>query len=361
MFKKLAKGIGKIVKSPISIGAKLGGVMGAGAGALVNKNQQALKAQQAAQQQANQSALAREQQIRNLVASGPEFQSSLNFAEFDKFKDFAYGTEDSPYAALQRQRIADQTSQGLDQAAADSSGAMSNIYSQLAMGGGLSGGARERMAGNSIYQDLAARQNVRRQGVEGERDLDQAQNQQRMTAQERFLDAQRSEKQAQRQFELDKWQQQTATEAALQKAAAEREIAAANSCLLEGTMVKLADGSLLPIENIEVGDELPGGIVYTLQKSMAPDMLYDVDGVLMTGGHAVATEKGWVRAKDVGELVNRPAGKGFIFNLGVTKHFIELAGDILVGDLHETDMYEYISDEESLEKMNENLPLRQLR
>jgi hypothetical protein len=123
-------------------------------------------------------------------------------------------------------------------------------------------------------------------------------------------------------------------------------------------MIKMADGNIIPIEAIQVGDVLPGGIVYAIQKSIAPDMLYDFNGTLMTGGHAVPQGESWTRAKYVCQQVARPAGYGHIYNLGVTRHFIVLGNGDVVGDLHETDKYEYLSAEESLEQMNEALPLR---
>lgn len=302
----------------------------------------------------------REDELRKVVSSGPEFQSALDFDEFGKFKDFAYGTEDSPYAALARQRIGDQTLQGLDQVNQSSQQGLSSIYDQLAMGGGLSGGARERLAGSAGEQALMARQGVRQSGVEGERDLDMNQADQRMGAQEKYMDAVRSDNQSKSQFELDRWKQRADTDAAILKSQTERDIAAANSCLLEGTLVRKSDGNLYPIDSIKVGDELPGGIVYTIQQSLAPNELYNWQGVYMTGGHAVSSDNGWIRCKDseLATLARRPAGKQFIYNLGVTKHYIELEDGLLVGDLHETDLYEYVSDEQSLEMMNEKLPLR---
>jgi hypothetical protein len=119
----------------------------------------------------------------------------------------------------------------------------------------------------------------------------------------------------------------------------------------------------VPIEAIQVGDLLPGGMVYTVQKSLAPQKLYDFRGHLMTGGHAVTSDAGWIRAKEHPEArqVDLPADKNHIYNLGVTAHFITLADNTVVGDLHETDLYEQVSDNDSLEMMNEQIPVCQIR
>jgi hypothetical protein len=342
----------------IGLGGLLGGSVGAGIGAALGIRD---KKRSAAQVLADQRAAAQktqEQKLRDLVASGPGYQSSIDFAEFGKLKDYAYGAEDSPYAKLLREQATQQTSQGVDRAAKDAQASLSNVYNQLAMGGGLSGGARERLASDSGIAALTSRQDVRRSGDEAQMGIGLQEAQQKQKAQENVLNAMQTERKSKAQFEMDQWKMKADQEAAIMKAQAERDIAAANSCLLEGTAVKMASGHILKVEDLGVGDVLPGGIIYTIQKSLAPDTLFDVNGTLMTGGHAVLTESGWRRAHDVGVIAVRPAGKGYIYNFGVTKHFITLADGSIVGDLHETDDYEFISDEESLERMNREIALR---
>jgi len=42
--------------------------------------------------------------MQSLLAKQPEYLSSTGSEEFGKLKSFAYGTEDSPYSALRKQR-----------------------------------------------------------------------------------------------------------------------------------------------------------------------------------------------------------------------------------------------------------------
>jgi hypothetical protein len=185
---------------------------------------------------------AQEQKLRDLAASGPKYKSSINFDEFKDLKKYAYGTEDSPYAQMLREQALAQTSEGVDAAQRDSQAGLGNIYSQLAMGGGLSGGSRERLAGSAGEQALMARQGVRRAGDESQMNIGLQEAQAKQGAQESVLNAIKGDRTSRAQFDMDRWKMKTDQEAAIMKSQAEREVAAANSCLLEGTGVKLASG-----------------------------------------------------------------------------------------------------------------------
>lgn len=319
-----------------------------------------LSRRRAEQQARDEREAVQSQGLRDLVASAPEYQSALDFEEFGKFKDFAYGTEDSPYARMLKERSELATSEGLDTAAAEGAGQLSNVYSQLAMSGGLQSGGRERLAGQSAYQTMLEKQKGRRAGRQEIMGIDTQQADQRMGAQEKYLEAMAQDKATKGQYEMDRWKQKTDLEAGILKSQAEKDIAASNSCILEGTLVQMTDGSTKPIEMIRVGDVLPSGTVYCVQSAMAPSEMWSYFGNLVTESHAVPDESGWVRAKDsrFTNKVTRPAHTTLTYNLGVTGHFIMLASGHVVGDLHETDKHDELNFDQSLEAMNETIPVR---
>lgn len=291
--------------------------------------------------------------MSNLLKQQPEFLSATGSAEFGKLKDFAYGTEDSPYAALQKQRAQMQTSQALDTGAREGQSALTSVYDQLAMGGGLSSGSRERLAGDAGRQALVSRQGTRAAGSEALLGIDSQQADQRMKAQEGVLSAQSADINARNAYQQDKFKLGAEVQAAQRKAEAEREIAKANSCFAEGSLIKGVQGPVR-VETVQVGDVLPGGIVYTVQKSLAPRTMHAYKGTYITGGHAVLEDGTWTRVgtSRLGVEVETPESVQFIYNFGVTNHFIESVDGVMFSDLHESDQYEFLSDEDCLAELN---------
>jgi hypothetical protein len=188
------------------------------------KQAQQRKAAQAAAAKREQDAqwAARESAMRKIVRSAPQYQSSINFREFRKLKDYAYNTEDSPYAKMLREQAMARTSQGVDKASLDAQAQLGNVYSQLAMGGGLSSGARERLAGDVGSQALMARQNVRQAGDEAQREIGLNEAKAKLGAQEKVLSAIEADRRAKAQYDFDRWKQQAETEAAILKSRAIR-------------------------------------------------------------------------------------------------------------------------------------------
>jgi len=71
-------------------------------------------------------------------------------------------------------------------------------------------------------------------------------------------------------------------------------------CFAEGTLFKMADGSLKPIESIKLKDEmLEGGKVMTvIQGDGDTEDWYNYNGIDVTGGHPVWENDKWVRVED---------------------------------------------------------------
>lgn len=176
--------------------------------------------------------------------------NTLGSDEFRKMREFAFsGAEDPVFAAqrasagqaaeAQRARTrADALAalQGQDRSLA---GQTANAYSQLAMGGGLSSGSRERVAAGAANQNLMARQNLRgeemrgltsigtaEQGALGE--LGVAEAKARQDQQARITDALAKEEARKVQLRQDILGKKLETEGALLKAKREMAIAEQN-------------------------------------------------------------------------------------------------------------------------------------
>ncbi len=294
--------------------------------------------------------------LEGLLRKSPKFKSAIGFDEFNTLQKFATGTQDSPQMQLLKQRAETQGVQELSDLGAAAQGQLSNVYNQLAMGGGLSSGSRERLAGGAGLQNILSAQKARAGQAERMQGLGIEQEQQRAKAFETLLGAKQGDIQARNAFEQEKYRQQTEARMALQKSQAERDVAAANACFANGSKIIMHDGSVKNIEDVKVGDITTGGIVYTIQMSMAPSKIYSYKGTYLTGGHAVFENKEWKRVKfsDKGIEVEAPEHIRFIYNLGTTDHFVQTPDGVTFGDLHETDDYEFLTDEESLAQMNKS-------
>jgi hypothetical protein len=119
----------------------------------------------------DQRRLDNEKFIKGIVKQAPAYQSTTNNAAFKNLQNQAFGAGPNPL--FEQQRAAAQAALGtnLDNQAQAAAGARANTYSDLAMGGGLSSGARERVAASNIFGDLANRQQTRAASDAGMRDI----------------------------------------------------------------------------------------------------------------------------------------------------------------------------------------------
>ena len=116
------------------------------------------------------------------------------------------------------------------------------------------------------------------------------------------------------------------------------------------TPVKMADGSEKPICEIDLGDETKGGMVISLRISTTDDKLMNYKGTLVTPYHAVNENGKWIRVVD-SPLATTTDSSDPVFSLVTTKHRIYVH-DIEFADEHETEDYEDLNLEESLEVLN---------
>lgn len=83
---------------------------------------------------------------------------------YNEVKNLALRTGPSAWAQLQLDQQKAQQAAQVDQAAKQSAGAQSNMFAQMAMRGGLGGGARNRMASQALRNQLMSQQDIARQG-----------------------------------------------------------------------------------------------------------------------------------------------------------------------------------------------------
>jgi len=131
--------------------------------------------------------------LKDILAQNPEYQSILSSPEQDQMKKYAFGTDQSAQFKKAQELLGLNTQQGLEDQAQAGAGQAANAYSQLAMGGGLSSGARERVGQGVADANLLASQGVRRQGQQGLLDLSKTEEQQRAQRQGEIANAQQAD------------------------------------------------------------------------------------------------------------------------------------------------------------------------
>ena len=69
-------------------------------------------------------------------------------------------------------------------------------------------------------------------------------------------------------------------------------------CFIAGTMISMADGTLKPVEQVDIGDIVSvGGKVFATGKFLI-DNLYDYNGIKVSGTHMVKEDGAWLRVED---------------------------------------------------------------
>ncbi len=116
------------------------------------------------------------------------------------------------------------------------------------------------------------------------------------------------------------------------------------------TLIEMSDGSYRAIKDIVLGDFVRGGTVEAIQTAYS-DHMNVYKGVSVTDYHAVKEDGVWMRIKDSMLTSSRHEGKHLTYNLVTSEHRIYSHG-IEFADLHETDDYESLSMEQSLNALN---------
>lgn len=121
-------------------------------------------------------------------------------------------------------------------------------------------------------------------------------------------------------------------------------------CFHPDTLVEMADGTLLPISRIEVGAYTRGGLVLATSRAIGYDY-YWYKGVLVTGKHAVKEDGKWIRVESSPAALRMKGFTEIVCSLTTAKHRI-WANGVEFADERETDDYENLTIEQSLEVLN---------
>lgn len=181
-----------------------------------------------------------ERQMKAILKNQPKRMSAMGTAEMGKFKSEAYGTGPlAEYEAMRQQaslakqqggqRLQRGLSDELQNLSLGQAGETANAYANLAQSGGLSSGARERVAGSMGQQSLAARQaqrlqtqrageDLESQYLQGQQDILGKEAGQRRSMQNTYLDLQRGDVEGQNQFNQSAYGKKADVEAAMAKA-----------------------------------------------------------------------------------------------------------------------------------------------
>lgn len=166
--------------------------------------------------------------IEAIISERPDRKATTDNAEFQKMREMAFGGGPNPYYEAQRARAGIDQGFAIDDLSASSLGQMQNAYSQLAQSGGLSGGARERVAADSMVGAMKGRQGLRAQGMKNLADIGIAEEGTRATQQAGVTDSVMKETGFQNAYNTDVFNQNNEFRMAQRKSEQEREIAAQN-------------------------------------------------------------------------------------------------------------------------------------
>jgi hypothetical protein len=122
-------------------------------------------------------------------------------------------------------------------------------------------------------------------------------------------------------------------------------------CFDGETPIRMADGTDKAIQDVCLNDFTHGGWVESISISMTSDgTLRNYLGTLVTASHAVKEKGSWIRVGDSKYAVP-VSGAAVVYSLVTTDHRIHV-GDVTFADQHETDNYETLDMNESLEALN---------
>lgn len=113
-----------------------------------------------------------EDRLRDMFKKLPQYENALTLPEFAQLKNEAFGTgpidiyekmraQQAEAQANEQGRLGQQLNQSLQNADQAQGGQLGNIYSTLAMGGGLSSGARERLGEEAMLGGMMQKQDIR--------------------------------------------------------------------------------------------------------------------------------------------------------------------------------------------------------
>lgn len=122
-------------------------------------------------------------------------------------------------------------------------------------------------------------------------------------------------------------------------------------CYIAGTLVRMSDGTLKPVEEIELGDDLLlGGDVLGRGEAYGVD-LRRYRGTVVEASHAVFEDGRFIRVRDSALGQERVAGHAIVYPIVTTTHVMVLETHI-AADFAEIDNAYHINDAQRIEALN---------
>jgi hypothetical protein len=282
-----------------------------------------------------------------------------------KLKGQAFAEGDSPWAKMQLEKQALEQSQGRDQAASSQAQALAQAQSNLMRQGGLSSGARTRMAMQGAKDMALAQQRVNAQGIGQrlgiqEQDLNRKQDllgkfgDAESAANEKNIGRMSEDVRAGSAFDMERYGQQMGAYGAAKTAEAQRAAAGSGGkCFFEDSKVLMNDMTVKPISQIKSGEVIfAGGLVLASRSYYSAEgfELYDYDGVFLTGSHSVKECGEWKHVEDSFKAKKTNMRAKEVYTLVTENHFI-VANKVVFSDDVETNE-NLIDEAQSLKALN---------
>jgi hypothetical protein len=280
-------------------------------------------------------------------------------------KGQAFAQGDSPWAKMQLDKQAMEQSGAADSAAQAQAQGLAQAQGNLMRQGGLSSGARTRMAMQGARDLAMAQQGVAGQGMKARLGIQEQDLNRKQDLLGKFGDAEAAATQqniglatgdikAGTAFDMDRYGKQMEAYGAEKTAEGQRAAASAGSkCFDATTKVLMSDLTEKNISEIRPADEVfAGGIVLDSRSYFSEDgfELYDYDGVMLTGSHSVKESGEWRHVENSIKGVKTKKVVKEVYTLVTENHFI-IANKVVFSDDVETN--ENLTDEvKSLEALN---------
>lgn len=115
-------------------------------------------------------------------------------------------------------------------------------------------------------------------------------------------------------------------------------------CFPAGVRFQMADGSLKSVEALKVGDDMErGGVITTLHENESEDLYY-LDGVLVTGSHAVFHDGEWALVEDIDDAMP-VLGEYKVYSVTNDKHIMVHEAGAVFGDYDADDIFGVVKGE----------------
>lgn len=123
-------------------------------------------------------------------------------------------------------------------------------------------------------------------------------------------------------------------------------------CFAAESFFVMADNTTKAVEDIKLGDNMKGGgMVHSIRQSFVDEDVFSYDGVMVTGSHAVNEDGKWIRVGDSAKA--KPVQfVGVVYSICNENHKMVSNTGTLFADEQETDDYEDLTIQESLQELN---------